>query len=78
VAYQKVREVRVQRELLVGVLRDRSRLSYLRYTGGVATLLDALDADRSLFDAERSLAAARRDELVSVVQLYKSLGGGWQ
>jgi len=78
VAYQKVREVRVQRELLVGVLRDRSRLSYLRYTGGVATLLDALDADRSLFDAERSLAQARRDELVSVVQLYKSLGGGWQ
>jgi len=78
VSYQKVREVREQRELLVGVLRDRSRLSYLRYTGGVATLLDALDADRSLFDAERSLAQARRDELVSVVQLYKSLGGGWQ
>jgi hypothetical protein len=59
------------------VLRDRWRLSY-HDTGGVATLLDALDADRSLFDAERSLAAARRDELVSVVQLYKSLGGGWQ
>jgi NodT family efflux transporter outer membrane factor (OMF) lipoprotein len=78
VSYQKVREVRAQRELLVGALRDRSRLSYLRYTGGVATLLDALDADRSLFDAERSLAQARRDELVSVVQLYKSLGGGWQ
>jgi multidrug efflux system outer membrane protein len=78
VAHQKIREVREQRELLVGVLRDRSRLSYLRYTGGVATLLDALDADRSLFDAERSLAVARRDELVSVVQLYKSLGGGWQ
>jgi multidrug efflux system outer membrane protein len=78
VSYQKVREVRVQRELLVGALRDRSRLAYLRYTGGVATLLDALDADRSLFDAERSLAVARKDELVSVVQLYKSLGGGWQ
>ena len=78
VAYQKLREVRTQRELLVATLRDRSRLSYLRYTGGVATLLDALDADRSLFDAEQSLAQARRDELLSVVQLYKSLGGGWQ
>jgi len=78
VAYQKVKEVRTQRELLVATLRDRSRLSYLRYTGGVATLLDALDADRSLFDAEQSLAQARRDELLSVVQLYKSLGGGWQ
>lgn len=78
IAYQKVREVRTQRELLVTTLRDRSRLSYLRYTGGVATLLDALDADRELFDAERSLAQSRRDELLSVVQLYRALGGGWQ
>ena len=78
IAYQKVREVRTQRALLVDTLRDRSRLSYLRYTGGVATLLEALDADRELFEAERSLALARRDELLSVVQLYKSLGGGWQ
>ena len=77
IGYQKVREVRTQRELLVGTLRDRSRLSYLRYTGGVATLLDALDADRQLFDAERNLAQSRRDELVSVVQVYKALGGGW-
>ena len=78
IAYQKIREVRAQRELLVETLRDRSRLSYLRYTGGVATLLDALDADRQLFDAERSLALSRRDELVSVVKVYKALGGGWQ
>jgi len=78
ISYQKVKEVRTQRALLVDTLRDRSRLSYLRYTGGVATLLDALDADRQLFEAERSLALARRDELLSVVQLYKALGGGWQ
>jgi multidrug efflux system outer membrane protein len=78
IAYQKIREVRAQRTLLVETLRDRARLSYLRYTGGVATLLDALDADRELFDAERSLALARRDELLSVVQLYKALGGGWR
>ena len=78
ISYQKVKEVRTQRALLVETLQDRSRLSYLRYTGGVATLLDALDADRELFEAERSLALARRDELVSVVQLYKALGGGWQ
>jgi multidrug efflux system outer membrane protein len=78
IAFQKIREVRTQRELLVETLRDRSRLSYLRYTGGVATLLDALDADRELFEAERSLAQARRDELLSVVQLYRALGGGWQ
>ena len=78
IAFRKTREVREQRELLVNTLRDRSRLSYLRYTGGVATLLDALDADRELFEAERSLALARRDELLTIVQLYRALGGGWQ
>ena len=78
IGYRKAQEIRTQRGLLVDTLRDRSRLSYLRYTGGVATLLDALDADRELFEAERSLALARRDELLSVVQLYRALGGGWQ
>lgn len=78
VAHRKVREVRSEREHLVRTLRDRVRLAYMRYSGGVSNLLEALDADRSLFDAERSLAQARRDELLSVVQLYKALGGGWQ
>ena len=78
IAFRKSREIREQRALLVETLRDRSRLSYLRYTGGVATLLDALDADRELFEAERSLALARRDELLTIVQLYRALGGGWQ
>jgi outer membrane protein, multidrug efflux system len=78
IAYAKTKEVRAQRELLVTTLQDRSRLAYMRYNGGVSNLLDALDADRELFDAELSLAQARRDELLSVVALYKSLGGGWQ
>ena len=78
IAYRKVKEVRTQRELLVATLTDRARLAYLRYTGGVATLLNALDADRNLFDAELNLSQTRRDELLSVVQLYKALGGGWQ
>ena len=78
VAYRKVKEVRAQRELLVTTLQDRSRLAYMRYTGGVSNLLEALDADRNLFDAELSLAQVRRDELLTVVLVYKALGGGWQ
>jgi multidrug efflux system outer membrane protein len=77
IAHRKVKEVRTERQLLVTALQDRVRLAYLRYNGGVSNLLEALDADRSLFDAELSLAQARRDELLSVVQLYKALGGGW-
>src|ERR1041385_4730663 len=78
IQYRKVREIRAQQELLVTTLRDRSRLAYLRYRGGVDTLLNALDSDRELFDAELDLTKTKRDELLSLVQLYKALGGGWQ
>ena len=76
--YQKVREIRAKQEQLVATLRDRSRMSYVRYEGGIDTLLNALDADRDLFDAELRLARTTRDELVAVVRLYRALGGGWQ
>jgi multidrug efflux system outer membrane protein len=78
VQYRKVKEIRTQQELLLTTLRDRSRLAYLRYQGGVDTLLNVLDADRDLFNAELSLTQTRRNELLSLVQLYKALGGGWQ
>ena len=78
VQYQKVREVRAQRALLVTALQDRKRLAYMRYQGGVDTMLNALSSDQDLFVAELSLAQARLDELLSLVQLYKALGGGWQ
>src|SRR5579862_7952763 len=78
IAHQRVRESRVQQELLVSALQDRTRLAYVRYLGGVDTLLNALDSDRDLFQAELTLSQIRLNELDSVVQLYKALGGGWQ
>jgi multidrug efflux system outer membrane protein len=78
IAHQRVRESRIQQELLVAAVQDRTRLAYIRYRGGVDTLLNALDADRDQFQAELNLAQIRRNELLTVVQLYKALGGGWQ
>jgi multidrug efflux system outer membrane protein len=78
IAHQRVRESRQEQEKLVIALRDRERLAYLRYRGGVDTQLNALDADRDLFQAELTLSQIRLDELLTVVQLYKALGGGWQ
>ena len=78
IAHQRVRESRVQQELLVAALQDRKNLAYVRYRGGVDTLLNALDSDRDLFQAELTLSQIRLNELDSVVQLYKALGGGWQ
>jgi multidrug efflux system outer membrane protein len=78
IAHQRVRESREQQEALVTALQDRERLAYIRYRGGVDTQLNALDADRDLFQAELDLAQIRLNESLTVVQLYKALGGGWQ
>jgi multidrug efflux system outer membrane protein len=78
IARQRLKESRIEQEALVTALRDRTRLAYVRYQGGVDTLLNALDADRDLFQAELTLSQLRLNELLSVVQLYKALGGGWQ
>ena len=48
----------------------------VRFRGGVDTMLNALDADRELLQAELDLRQIKLNELLSVVQLYKALGGG--
>jgi outer membrane protein, multidrug efflux system len=77
VAVSTAREQAAAQERQVTALRSALHLANLRYQGGLANYLDVLIAQRSLFDAELSLASTRRLHLVSVVQLYKALGGGW-
>jgi NodT family efflux transporter outer membrane factor (OMF) lipoprotein len=55
----------------------RFRLSELRYTNGVASYLDLLDAQRSLFAARQALIQTRLAQLQNQVLLYRALGGGW-
>jgi multidrug efflux system outer membrane protein len=78
IGYQKLHEVRVRQEQTVADLAESVRLSVMRYRGGTTTYLEVLDGQRSLFEAEITLAQARGAEYQSLVQLYKSLGGGWQ
>lgn len=52
-------------------------LSQLRYETGVASHMDLLDAQRSMYSAEQSLVATRLQQLLNQVALYKTLGGGW-
>ena len=75
---RKRQEFRQQQELLVKTLADASQVANMRYEGGVSSYLEVLDTERQYFDAEIELVQAQRDESVSVVQLYKALGGGWQ
>ena len=78
IGYQKSHQVRVRQEESVADLQESVRLSNMRYQGGTTTFLEVLDGQRSLFSAELTLAQARGAEYQSLVQLYRSLGGGWQ
>jgi multidrug efflux system outer membrane protein len=78
VGYQRFRESREHQELLTAAARDASGLSDMRYRGGAASYLEVLTNETNFFSAELNLARARLSERLSLVQLYNSLGGGWQ
>jgi multidrug efflux system outer membrane protein len=78
IGHDKYHHVRLQQEITVKDLQESVDTSLMRYQGGIATYLEVLDGQRSLFNAELTLAQARGNEYQSVVQLYKALGGGWQ
>lgn len=69
-----------RREKLVEALKadeDARNLSLVRYEGGLADFLAALDAQRQLFAVQDEEIVAREQALLHLVSLYKSLGGGW-
>jgi len=78
IAYRKTREFREQQELLFGSAQDAARLSHMRYSGGVTGYLEVLTNETNAFSAELGLVQAQFNELLALVQLYESLGGGWQ
>jgi multidrug efflux system outer membrane protein len=77
VAYRKTGEQRAAQGSRVTAERKVLELAELRYRGGVAAYLEVLDAQRSLFGAELDEAQTIGSNLVSLVRLYKALGGGW-
>jgi len=78
IAASKSRAYREQQEKLVEAAQDATRLARLRYEGGATAYLEVLTTDTNLFTAQLSLAIAKQNEALSLVQLYSALGGGWQ
>jgi multidrug efflux system outer membrane protein len=77
VGVSTAREQAAAQERQVKALQSALHLANVRYKGGLANYLEVLIAQRSLFVTELALADTHRLHLVSVVQLYKALGGGW-
>lgn len=65
-----------QRSLVQSTMQSL-QLSQTRYTRGVDSYLEVLDAQRSLYAAQQSLIGTRLARLSNSVTLYKTLGGGW-
>jgi multidrug efflux system outer membrane protein len=87
-AFREVSDALVNRRQLVEIsdyqarevtaLETAVRLSTERYTAGKASYYEVLEAQQQLFPTQLSLARTQRDQLLSVVTLYRTLGGGWQ
>jgi multidrug efflux system outer membrane protein len=78
VAYHKDREFREQQELLAQAAERSDRLSLVLYKQGGASYLQVLTNETNYFSAELNLVDAQLNERLALVQLYQSLGGGWQ
>jgi multidrug efflux system outer membrane protein len=78
ISRQRLAEIRDQQATEVASLETAVKLSTERYLAGKANYFEVLEAQQQLFPAQLNLARTQRDELLAVVTLYKSLGGGWK
>jgi multidrug efflux system outer membrane protein len=78
IARQKYAEFQVAQQAQVEAQRKANTIALARYRVGYSSYFDVINADRDLFTAELSLSAAHLNTLLSLVQLYRAAGGGWQ
>jgi outer membrane protein, multidrug efflux system len=78
VAYAKEQERQRALEEAVRSSADSLHLANQLYTNGLASFLNVLDAERSLYRAEEALAHSRSEVTQNLIALYKALGGGWE
>ena len=78
VEFDKIKSIYETRLLLEQSAKVTMDLAQLQYINGVIGYLDVLDAQRNYFDAQIGLSNAYRDKQITMVKLYKALGGGWK
>ncbi len=77
VGIQTLMDERSARQDHVAAALNAQNLSQQRYDRGVTSYLEYLESQRQAFDAQLFLAQVQSDLLISYVDLYKALGGGW-
>jgi multidrug efflux system outer membrane protein len=75
---QNYREMYEVKEQEVAVLQSAVSTANDLYTTGYATYLEVITAQRGVLEAELELANIRKEIFLSVIELYRALGGGWK
>lgn len=76
-ALAKLNDAEAGQSTAVVALAEAVDHATARYRQGLASYYEVLEAQQQLYPAQTALAQIRRNRLVSYVQLYKALGGGW-
>ena len=74
----QAREVYEAEGARVTALAEALQLARIRYQNGLISLLEVIDAERNLLQAELNRSDALRAQRAAVADLVKSLGGGWE
>jgi multidrug efflux system outer membrane protein len=77
ITIETLKEEIIAQEKRMLAAANAEMLSQERYDKGVTSYLEVLESQRQSFDAQLSYSTVRRELLVSYIQLYKALGGGW-
>ena len=77
ITFRLIKQTTERRRELLDAARKYAQLAYMQYSMGVINYIDVLDAQRRYFEAQVGLSNAVRDEYLALINLYKTLGGGW-
>ena len=78
VGYNQSRKNRVKIEEQTSTYSEAAHLADVRFRGGYTSFLEVLVTQQQYFESQLALAQAWDSELQNYVQLYRSLGGGWE
>jgi len=76
-SHAELAEQAAAQERLVKALQSYSQLAQALYDGGRESYTTVLQAEEQLFPAQLNWAAARAALSITLVDIYKAMGGGW-
>ncbi|HEV2692580.1 MAG TPA: efflux transporter outer membrane subunit [Verrucomicrobiae bacterium] len=78
IAREKLAEAQMYQGRAVDAYQEAVKIAMERYKLGHADYYEVLQEQQLLFPAENTLVQTQLDQFLSVVELYRALGGGWE